>query len=83
MVRLVKIVGVLFVLGFFLWALMPTYNNLVSMANNSTIMPYNMTSLEVAEWRLLLPVLIPAVIIIAIIWRHFSHSGQSGDGGEQ
>jgi len=76
MVRFVKIIGILFLVGFFLWALLPGYNDIVGMANTSA----NMTALELAEWNLLLPVLIPAVIIIAIIWHYFS---RRNDGGEE
>ena len=81
MVRFVKVIAILFILGFMLWALLPSYNSLVSMANNSTITLFNMTSLELATWRLLLPVLIPAVIVIAVIWHHFSR--KSAGGGEE
>ena len=74
MVRFVKIIGVMFIMGFLLWCLLPTYNSLVEVANSTG----NMTSLELAEWRLLLPVLIPAVIVIAVIWHHFSRKSEGG-----
>lgn len=77
MVRLVKILGVLFIVGFFLWALLPGYNSLVGIMN--TTFTGNLTSLESAEWKLLLPVIIPAVIIIAVIWHHFSRKSEGGE----
>jgi len=68
MVRLVKIISVLILLGFMLWAILPGYNTIVGVMNNTT----NMTSLESAEWKLL-PIVIPAMIVIAVIWYYFSH----------
>lgn len=79
MVRFVKILGVLFILGFFLWALMPGYNDIVEIMHNTT---ENMTALESAGAKLLLPVILPAVIIIAVIWHHFSHKEGSSGGDE-
>ena len=74
MIRFVKIIGVMFILGFMLWALLPGYNNIVEIAN-STI---NMTSLELATVKLVLPVFIPALIIVFIIWHHFGRKSEGG-----
>lgn len=79
MVRLVKILGIFFLLGFFLWALLPGYNQLVEIMNSTS----NMTELETAGAPMMLLVIIPAVIVIAVIWHYFAHKGDSGGGGEE
>jgi len=79
-VRVVMIIGVLAFMGFFVWAILPGYNSLLDIMNSTALTNLTgMTPLEFAEWRLM-PIVIPIIIIVAVIW-HYLH--RHGEGGEE
>jgi len=78
-VRFVKIIGVLALLGFLVYAIMPGYNKLLEIMNSTALTNLTgMTALEYTEWKLL-PVIIIALIVIAVIWHYF----RQHEGGEE
>lgn len=67
MVRIISVIGGLVFLALFLYAILPAYNNLIPIINNTT----GVTPTESLEWRLM-PLIIPVILAVGIIWHHFT-----------
>jgi len=68
----VMAIGALAFLGFLLWAILPAYTSILNVVNSTAV---NATALELAEWNLI-PLVIPAIIIVALIWYYFRERGR-------